>query len=172
VKKTRHQIDGAFVLLLFGIFAVCVLMVLLTGAGSYQRLTERDSASYSRRTAVQYVAAKVRGADAAGCVTVSDFAGDADGGDTLFLKETVDGADYCTRIYYDDGYIRELFTAADAAVSPEDGEKVLAARGLSFSAADGRLTVTATDENGAVTSLTLALRSGGAYPAVKGGGVS
>ena len=41
--------DGVFVLLLFCVFAVCVLSVLLTGAGAYRRLTERDRVSYDRQ---------------------------------------------------------------------------------------------------------------------------
>ena len=49
-----HQ-DGLAALLLFGIFAVCVLMVLLTGANAYRRLTERDQQAYQRRTCAQYL---------------------------------------------------------------------------------------------------------------------
>ena len=38
---------GLLVLLLLGVFAVCVLSVLLTGAEGYRRLTERDLAELS-----------------------------------------------------------------------------------------------------------------------------
>ena len=41
-KPIQHQMDGLIALLLFGVFAVCVLAVLLTGADAYRRLTERD----------------------------------------------------------------------------------------------------------------------------------
>ena len=53
MKRTRihYHLDGLIALLLFGVFAVCVLAVLLTGASAYQRLTQRDMAAYdSRRT--------------------------------------------------------------------------------------------------------------------------
>ena len=51
-QGTKHQIDGLLMLLLFGVFAVCVLIVLLTGARAYRGLTERDRAAYDRRTCV------------------------------------------------------------------------------------------------------------------------
>lgn len=163
-RKEQSHMDGVFVLLVFGVFAACVLLVLLTGAGTYRRLTDRDVSSYNRRTCVQYVAARVRHGDAAGAVFLGDFSDalpvDGTGDGTLFLKETIDDESYYTRIYYYDGYIRELFTATDDEVSREDGEKILAARGLSFSARAGLLTVTATDDAGYETQLTLSLRGG------------
>lgn len=58
-KRVKHHIDGLVALLLFGVFAACVLVVLLTGADAYRRLTERDQAAYERRTGVQYIATRV-----------------------------------------------------------------------------------------------------------------
>jgi len=160
--REQHHIDGVFVLLLFGVFACCILLVLLTGAGAYQRLTERDAASYERRTAVQYVAGKVRHADTAGGVFVGDFDGTPDSdGDTLFLSEQVDGATYYTRIYWYDGAIRELYTDAEGQYAPEDGDEVLSARSLSFSQSGSLLTIGATDDGGTRSTLALSLRSGG-----------
>jgi len=158
-----HRVDGVFVLLVFSVFAVCVLMVLLSGAGSYRRLTERDTESYSRRTAVQYVAAKVRSADAQDRIYVGAFSGTAaSDGDTLHLLENIDGTLYDTRIYYCDGYLRELFAQAGASFEPEDGNPVLAAEGLGFQydARHHLLTVSAADSAGSVTEMTLSLRSG------------
>ena len=39
---TKHHMDGLLALLLFGVFAVSILSVLLTGAQVYGRLTQRD----------------------------------------------------------------------------------------------------------------------------------
>lgn len=71
VKK--FQMDGVFVLLLTAVFAACLLMVLLTGAGGYRRLKQRDQLAYDRRTAVQYVATKVRQGDASGGVALGEL---------------------------------------------------------------------------------------------------
>ena len=62
-RPIQHQLNGLMALLLFGVFAACVLAVLLTGANAYRRLTQRDQAAYLRRTCVQYLATRVRQAD-------------------------------------------------------------------------------------------------------------
>ena len=158
----KHRIDGVFVLLLFSVFAACVLLVLLTGAGSYQRLTKRDAKNYDQRICVQYLAAKVRHAEQLDGIFVGNFDGiPAKSGDTLFLTEDVDGETYWTRIYYEDGYVRELYAAADETFEKEDGEPVLAARSLTFQlSADGLLMAATVDLNGDPTELTLSLRCG------------
>ena len=143
-------------LLLFGVFAACVLLVLLTGADAYRRLTERDQAAYDRRTCVQYVATRVRQADCAGGVSVSEF----DGVPVLELHETIEGTDYVTLVYCYDGWLRELFAAADAGLDPEAGETVMEAQDLALSLEDGLLTVAVTDSRGTVNTLVLSLRGG------------
>ena len=42
--------DTLLALLLFGLFSVCVLAVLLTGADAYRRLTRRDRLAFDSRT--------------------------------------------------------------------------------------------------------------------------
>jgi hypothetical protein len=125
-RPIKHHIDGLMVLLLFGVFAACVLSVLLLGADAYRKLTERDRTSYDQRTAVQYLATKVRQADRTGAVTVENF----QGVEALVLSEDLDGETYLTRVYCYDGYLRELSAEAGAELSPEDGEQVLAADSL------------------------------------------
>ena len=51
-KTIKHHIDGLIALLLFGVFAVCVLAVLLTGADAYRRQIGRASC---RERVCQYV---------------------------------------------------------------------------------------------------------------------
>jgi len=122
----KHHIDGLLVLLLFSVFAICILWVLIAGAGTYRKVAQRDDEAYTRRTAIQYVATKVRQADAAGQISVRVF----EEQDALVFTEKIDGVSYETRIYCYDGYLRELFAQADADMLPEDGEKVLAASEL------------------------------------------
>ena len=156
--------DGVFVLLLFCVFAVCVLSVLLTGAGAYRRLTERDRVSYDRRTAAQYIAEKVRQADTWNDVSVEDFGGR----DALVLAEEIDGEWYETLIYYYDGYLRELFTSASGEMLPEDGEKIMEANSFLAYAdepEEGQLSLRIQTSDGTWEELTLCLRSGkGATP--------
>ena len=148
-------------LLLLLVFAVCVLSVLLTGADTYQALTKRDQDSYDRRTAAQYLATRVRQAHQTGGVTAADF----QGCDALELTDIIDGELYVTRIYCYDGYLRELFSAAEAPMTPADGEKVLEARALTVQWLDqdagGRLlTAQLTNTNGTTEQVVLAVRGG------------
>ena len=152
-RVTQHHLDGLIALLLFGLFAVCILAVLLTGAKAYRRLTQRDQAAYERRTSVQYIATRVRQADRLGGVTLEPF------GDGLALV-LPDGEGFVTRVYWDGGYIKELYTAIDAELSPPDGENILKSGGLELSLEDGLLTVTSTTPDGARDTLRLSLRSG------------
>ena len=160
--RQKYHMDSLAALLLFGVFAVCVLSVLLLGADAYRRLTERDQAAYDRRTAVQYLATKVRQADACRGITVGNFTDSPWQAtqDTLFLSEEIDGETYLTRIYYYDGYIRELFGEAGEVFAKEDGEKVLAARNLTFSNGPGsQILAVVTDSSGESTRLFWNLRS-------------
>ena len=152
-KPIKHHIDGLIALLLFGVFAVCVLAVLLTGADAYRRLTLRDQAAYDRRTCVQYVATRVRQADAAGGVFLEEFGGTQ----CLTLGG---GEEYITRLYCYDGCLMELYCAADVEMDPADGEQVMPAQDLDLSLEDGLLTVTVTDPQGEENTLLLSLRGG------------
>ena len=153
-RPIQHQLNGLMALLLFGVFAACVLAVLLTGANAYRRLTQRDQEAYLRRTCVQYLATRVRQADSRDCVSVERFGG----ADALVLTET-DGS-YTTRIYCYDGWLMELYAAADADMEPQDGEKVLELSSLRLTLEDGALTADTVDTAGASGTLRMTLRSG------------
>lgn len=156
MKKHGYHLEGLMALLLFGVFAVCLLIVLLTGADSYQGLTQRDRMSDNRRVCAQYLATRVRQSDAAGAVSGGEFGG----GDALLLSQDIDGEEYVTRIYVSGGYLMELFSTADSEMAPEDGEKLMAAKALSVSLDGGLLELSVTPEDGTPVELTLSLRSG------------
>ncbi len=156
MKKHGYHLEGLMALLLFGVFAVCLLIVLLTGADSYQGLTQRDRVSDNRRVCAQYLVTRVRQSDAAGAVAAGQFGG----GDALLLSQSIDGQEYVTWIYVNDGYLMELFSAPDSGMAPEDGEKLMAAQALSVSLTDGLLELSVTPEQGAAVELVLSLRSG------------
>lgn len=156
-REKDHSLNGLLALQLFGIFAACVLSVLLMGADAYQRLTERDRESYESRTVAQYIATRVRQADRSGGISAGAFGGS----DALELWETIDGEAYVTRVYCHDGWLRELFTDASGDFAPEDGEPVLEAESLSVSLSGaGLLTVEITSADGETQQVTLYLRSG------------
>ena len=156
MKEPKRKADTVLVLLLFGVFAVCILSVLLTSADAYRRLADRDEMSYDRRVASQYLSTRVRQGDVSGSVAVESF----DGVDTLVLREEIDGAAYETRVYCYDGYLRELFAESGVDFAAEDGEKILAAESMTLELEEQTITAEITDPTGQVQTLTLYLRSG------------
>lgn len=159
-RNNRQSISALAALLLLGVFGVSILSVLLTGAGTYRRLTQRDQLSYDSRTCAQYVAAKVRQAASAEAVAVSSFGGS----DALVIREEHSGAVYLTRVYCHDGWLMELFTAAGGDLTPEDGEKILPADSLALMQTGGLLRADIT-HGGETTQVALYLRGGEEGPA-------
>ncbi len=155
-KPRKNHIDTLSALLLFLIFAVCILSVLLAGAGVYKRLTVRDSDAYRQRTCTQYIATKVRQCPSPDAISVTDF-GD---GDCLIFTEKIDGQEYMSMIYCYGGYLRELFADPLYIPSPEAGEKVIEASGLFISNADGLLHIYLSAGDGKYVQLDISVRGG------------
>ena len=156
MKRQSEHLEGLMALLLFGVFAVCLMVVLLTGADSYQGLTRRDQASSDGRTCAQYLATRVRQADIDQSVTVGEFGG----GDALCFTQSIVGDDYVTRVYVYDGWLMELFCKADSNLEPEDGERIMTADSFSASEEDGLLRLAIAPADGETVELLLSLRSG------------
>jgi len=155
-KGRKNSISAPAALVLFGVFAVCVLAVLLSGAKAYRRITERDARTYDSRTCAQFIATKLRQAPAPDAVALSDFGSS----DAIEIRESINGEEYITRLYCHDGWLMELFTAADGEFSPEDGEQILPARSLSLSEESGLISVTVIDGSGSEIQQYLFLRGG------------
>lgn len=157
MKKTesRFQTEKILPLVLFAVLAVCAVLVLLTGAGVYKRLTDRGQEAFKNRTVPLYIATKVRQADCAGAVSVEQ----RNETDILRLEEQIDGKGYVTRIYCDEGVVRELFSAEEVRFNPAAGEKIAEVSDVRFSLEGGCLIVSVTQEDGTVTEQTLILRS-------------
>ena len=134
MKEKSTKMTDLLALTVFAVFALCVLLVLLSGAKVYRKTVRCSEENFAHRTAARYVTTRVRQAES---VYLADF----DGCEALVIPETVDGQVYLTYVYCHDGYIRELYCAEGAALGPENGEKILEADGLRFSAEQELLTV-------------------------------
>ena len=155
-KSNGQFISGLTALVLLCVFGVGILSVLLSGAGVYRRLGERDRMAYDSRTCLQYVATKVRQAPAPDSVALSEF-GESD---CLRLSQWVDGTEYWTRVYCYEGWMMELFTVAGEGFAPEDGEKILQVDSFSLSRDGTLLSVEIVDSRGDADSILLSLRGG------------
>ena len=150
------SLSGLVALLTFVLFAICILFVLLNGAGVYRRLTERDQRSYDNRTCVQYVATKMRQAPSPTAVSTDTF----EGVDSLLIFQDIEGSVFVTRIYCYENWLMELFTLADGDFYPEDGEKILPLCDLTISQNGDVFTFTLTDMEGNTQHLTMSARGG------------
>lgn len=149
MRKNDHKnLTDLLALLVFGIFALCVAAVLLTGAGAYKKLTDRGTDSYEKSMAVRYLTTRFHQAPR---VQVEEFSGLQ----AMTVREEIGGRVYVTRVYCYDGYIRELFAAESTQVHPGDGEILLAAENLDFSVVDEILTVEIAHSDGDVQQLYL-----------------
>lgn len=149
----RSHIPTLAVLLVGAVFALCMMLVLLTGAEGYAALVRRGEEGCRQRTAAQYVSTRVRQAPSGSSIQVGVFHGIP----TLEVRETLDGESCITRVYCHDGYLRELFTPEGGSFSPEDGEKLLPLSDLVLQISGDRLEAALYWEDGRQQALTLYL---------------
>ena len=158
-SSQKQNISGLMVLLLFGVFAVCILSVLLSGARVYDRLTARDERAYNARTTAQYLSTRLRQAQNADALELSF----TDGGAVLHLYERYGTDLYETRLFCRDGWLCEQYLTADADVDDESGERILPADAIDGSVENGLLTLHVTDPGGTQT-VRILLRGGEVRP--------
>lgn len=152
--KKEYSLSVVAALLLFAVFAVGVFSVLLGGAKVYRALVQRDAAVYDSRTSSQYLLSKLRQAPDPQAVSIGEFGGSA----AIRITQTIAEDPYVTWIYCWDGWLMELFCAADGEFTPEDGEKVLPARDLSVTQQNDLLVIAITDGSGESLRLQYVLR--------------
>ena len=179
---TKKSLLSLAPLLLFAVFTACILMVLLSGADIYHKIAKRDQRSINQRTVSQYLTTRLHQSDAADMVSVGSFENPVQSassstpteatvnslsqyrtnlaGDTLYLREELNGRIYYTRIYAHAGMLRELFAAEGLNFKPSHGTVILPLKDLHFTLQDGLLTIDITYEDGTSENLFIALRSG------------
>lgn len=134
MNQKFYRITRLLTLLTLTVFALCLLLVLLTGASVYRNLVERKETAHARRTALQYLTTRVHQAETINTGTLEDC-------EALILGHTIDGELYTTHIYCYDGWLRELYTVPGARVSPDAGEALLNAQSLSLTLEGDLLTL-------------------------------
>ena len=134
-KIKRTDVVSVLPFFLFALFAICTVSVLLAGAKLYRNQTERDRNGYTQRTVAQYVTTRIRQADKYDSFFVGDFDEKLpkEQGNAFFFTETLGGAEYYTCIYCYDGYLCELFAAAEDSFEPSAGERIIEVEGILFS---------------------------------------
>ena len=123
-KGTSRVLGTAASLLLFLIFAVCMLIIIGAGAGIYSRINSGYEATYGSSAAIKYVSNKIRAADS--CEIIG-------GGSGIALS---DGNILCV-IYSSGGGIYERSMSADSEIITDGGELVIEADSMSVTEREG-----------------------------------
>lgn len=106
----KHSIDSLATLLLFAMYILFLVFLLLFGAGNYQASVKNLDTNNNLYTAASYITTKFRQHDLPGSTSVTELQGCT----AICFQEDIEGKDYSTYIYFDDGHLKELFTAADS----------------------------------------------------------
>ena len=135
MKNNPSRTGQVLALLCLTVFALCLLLVLLSGASCYRGLVERGEETYGRRTALQYLTTRIRQAET---VEIGDF----EGCPALILEETVENETYTTKVYCYEGWLRELYAVPGAKLPLKAGTAILEAEDLTLTRDGDLLKVT------------------------------
>lgn len=119
-KNSGHSISSLFSLMLFGVFALFLMLMLLFCARVYQQTVKQTASDSSLGTAVTYLTTKFRQHDQSGGI----FTGSLDGIPALCFRDEIKGKDYINYIYLDNNELTELFTARDSRASSSAGTAI------------------------------------------------
>ena len=150
-----RSVQTLCVLLIYCLFAVCSLLLILTGASAYREISRKMDGDNQLRASLSYVANKVRAGEEAGGIVLKK-SGDTD---VLTIAAEYDGDAYLTYLYWYDGTLMEQFLGETDPFLPADGEKVTPLKRFSMTRRGGVLTLSATADTGRQASMTVCLRT-------------
>lgn len=153
-RTINHSMQGVFVFVLLGMFAVVSTLIVLLGAQMYRNTVDRAASNNEDRVLAAYVRSMVRAEDADRAVTVEP----QNGITTLALREDLDGTPYVTWLYCYQDQLYEQFTSEGDDFDPEDGTAICPALGFEPRIEGGLLTVNLKDGNGKAETVRVALR--------------
>ena len=155
-RTVQHSMQGVFVFVLLGLFAVMSTLMVLLGAQMYRNTVDRSTANNEDRVLSAYVRSMIRAEDTRDAMAVGEY----DGVKTLAMREDLDGEPYVTWLYCYDGQMYEYFTSDDGTFNPESGTAICPAQRFEPSLENGLLTVDMINGKGEPETVRVALRCG------------
>lgn len=154
--RSRHVIDLVFPISLLFVFAVSALGILILGADIYASANNRLRANDENRTALSYIAEKIRQNDKEGGITLASI----DGVSCLAMSAVYNEVPCTTYIYEYEGMLKELFINDGIPVTLKNGKDIMELSSLSIEQLEDHIYLfTATDSEGIVSSLIASERS-------------
>lgn len=151
--KVQHSMQGAFIFVLLGLFALMSTLMVLLGAQMYRATVDRSQYNNEHRIMGAYVRSMIRSMDD-GLISIEEPAGIP----ALALREVWEGDEYVTWLYQYEGELYEQFTDAEDDFNPERGTRICPANTLKAEIKDGLLTVNLTGGDDEPCTVQVALR--------------
>ena len=136
------------------LFVCCLLLVTLAFAKVYKNSSERIGNRFDNTTAVSFIMKNLRSYDKSDSISVAEYEGKS----VLCLYETIEGNEYVTYIYQNDGMLCELFADSHFPFSADDGEILLPCEAFSISIKNNIVSFSITS-GGKITAQRYFLRS-------------
>ncbi len=156
-RAQAHTTDLLFTIGLFCVFAAAAFILVMIGIRAYQSTVEHMQDTFSTRTAVSYVAEKLRQHDVSGSVElgqVEDFP-------ALVLRDELDAGTYLTYIYSDGEQLFELTVREGTDVTASMGNAIMEVKDFTIADAGGGFyEFSASDSGGHAVRYLTHLRSG------------
>ena len=155
--SVRHGMQGVFVFVLLGLFAVMSTLMVLLGAQMYRGTVERSTTNNDERVLSAYVRSMVRAEDSLDSVAIENY-GDIH---AVALYEDIDGERYVTWLYHYDGKLYEQFTDAGYEFDPAAGTAVCGVKSFEPALENGLLTVEMVSDEDERCEVRVAVRCAG-----------
>ena len=153
-KTVQHNMQGVFVFVLLGLFALMSTLMVLLGAQMYRNTVDLSTRNNEGRVLSAYVRSMVRAEDATQALTVEEL----DGIPVLTMRETLDDGGFVTMLYCYDDHLYEWYTSEGHEFTPQSGTAICPAFSFVPSLNDSLLTVDMTNANGDAETVQVALR--------------
>lgn len=129
-KDLSETIGTIGSMLLFLLFAGCMLMIIVVAAGTYSRISTNFNKTFGTTASLRYISNKIKAADSVEIVN---------GGSAIVLKNGGIGE----IIYFEDGALYERLSSAADDILAEGGEKIFGLSELNITESDGFYKITA-----------------------------
>lgn len=111
MNKKTISIEAFFVMVLFMIFAISIVMMIVSGKNSYEKILNEKESVESMRVASSYFRMKIKQSNQAGDIQV--IHDEKLGTDLLEIGQESEEGSYKIALYYHDGKIWETYYAAE-----------------------------------------------------------
>lgn len=126
MERQKHMTDKMFLVILFATFAFCAFALIMIGANVYSHTASAMNMDYEKRIDISYVTEKIRQWDEKDSLEIGTFHGKT----ALIHKEKINGMQYLTYIYQENGALRELMVREGLDTAKMQGEKIISAKGF------------------------------------------